>query len=68
MKITIEFNTFNADFEDNYFEAVAAVMEQAKEKVIDCMMQPRLIGPGNINIPIKDINGNRIGVLEIIEQ
>jgi len=65
MKITIEFNTLNADFEDNRIDAVIRIMEQAKEKVIDCMMRPIPIGPGNINIPIKDINGNRIGVLEI---
>jgi hypothetical protein len=65
MKITIEFNTLNADFEDNRIDAVARIMEQAKEKVIDCMTTPIPSGPENINIPINDINGNRIGVLEI---
>ncbi len=65
MKITIEFNTLNADFEDNRIDAVIRIMEQAKSRVIDCMIKPIPSGPGNINIPIKDINGNRIGVLEI---
>jgi hypothetical protein len=65
MKITIEFNTLNVDFEDNRIDAVVRIMEQAKEKVIDCMLKPILSGPGAINVPIKDINGNRIGVLEI---
>jgi len=65
MKITIEFNTLNADFEDNRIDAVIRIMEQAKEKVIACMLKPIPSGPGSVNSPIKDINGNRIGVLEV---
>jgi hypothetical protein len=62
MKITIEFDTENADFEDNRLMAVTRIMQQAKSKVMDCLYD-NYNGP--IRVPVKDVNGNRVGVLEI---
>ena len=41
--------------------AVTRIMKSVKEKVLDCVFD----GVGPIRTPIKDINGNRVGVLEI---
>ena len=62
MKIAIEFNTLNADFEDNRIDAIIHIMEQAKEKVIDSLLTNNI---AITRVPIMDINGNRIGVLEV---
>lgn len=61
MKITIEFDTENAEFEDNRMMAVTRIMKKVNQKVLDCVFD----GIGPIRTPIKDINGNRVGVLEI---
>jgi hypothetical protein len=65
MKITIEFNTSNPYFESDYGNAVNRIMKQARLMVMDCLTKPIPSGPAPINIPIKDMNGNRVGVLEI---
>ena len=61
MKINIEFDTDNAAFEDDRFGEVTRIITRAKEKVMDCLND----GCG-IRVPIKDTNGNRVGVLEIV--
>lgn len=61
MKITIEFDTENAAFEENRFDEVERILKIVNKKVMKCMDD----GVGPIRTPIKDINGNRVGVLEI---
>ena len=61
MKITIEFDTETAEFEDNRLMSVTRIMQKVKEKVLDCVYD----GVGPIRTPIKDVNGNRVGMLEI---
>lgn len=61
MKINIEFDTENAAFEDNRFAEVNRILTQVKEEVMDCLND----GCG-IQVSIKDTNGNRVGVLEIV--
>jgi len=63
MKITIEFNTENAAFEDDRFGEVSRILKNANKRVMDCLED----GTGFIRVPIKDINGNRrVGILEIV--
>jgi putative methionine-R-sulfoxide reductase with GAF domain len=59
MKIVIKFDTNNAAFEDNFLMQVTKAIQQAKAAIID--------SENNIDIcrPIRDINGNRIGVVDI---
>lgn len=59
MKITIEFDTDNAAFEDNFLMAVTKALSQAKEAIIDSE------NTTTIRRPLKDTNGNRIGVVNI---
>mgnify|MGYP003647850177 FL=1 len=59
MKITIEFDTDNAAFEDNFLMSVTKTLQQAKEAIIDSENNT------TIRRPLKDINGNRIGVVNI---
>lgn len=61
MKINIEFDTENAAFEDNRFAEVSRILTRVKEEVMECLDD----GCG-IRVPIKDTNGNRVGVLEIV--
>ena len=61
MKITIEIDTESAAFEDDRFGEVTRILTRAKEEVMDCLDD----GCG-IRVPIKDTNGNRVGVLEIV--
>ena len=61
MKIVIEFDTETAEFEDNRLMSVTRIMQKVKEKVLDCVYD----GVGPIRTPIKDVNGNRVGTLEI---
>ena len=61
MKINIELNTDNAAFEDDRFGEVTRILQMAERKVMGCLYD----GSG-IRIPIKDSNGNRAGVLEIV--
>ena len=61
MKINIEFDTDNAAFEDDRFGEVTRILTRAKEKVTDSLNDCC-----GIRVPIKDTNGNRVGVLEIV--
>lgn len=61
MKIVIEYNTENADFEDNRMMTITRVMQKVKERVLDCVYD----GISPIRTPIKDKNGNRVGTIEI---
>jgi len=59
MKIVIEFDTNNAAFEDNFLMEVTKAIQQAKAAIIDSENNTQ------IRRPIKDTNGNRIGVVDI---
>ena len=59
MKIVIEFDTNNAAFEDNFLMEVTKAVQQAKAAIIDSENNTE------IRRPIKDTNGNRIGVVNI---
>jgi hypothetical protein len=59
MKIVIEFDTNNATFEDNFLMEVTKAIQQAKAAIIDSENNT------GIRRPIKDTNGNRIGVVNI---
>jgi hypothetical protein len=59
MKIVIEFDTDNAAFEDNFLMEVTKAVQQAKAAIIDSENNTQ------IRRPIKDTNGNRIGVVSI---
>ena len=61
MKINIEFDTDNAAFEDDRFEETSRILQMVEREVMDCLDD----GCG-IRVPIKDTNGNRVGVLEIV--
>ena len=61
MKITIEFDTENAAFEDDRFGEVSRILKKAEHEVMECLED----GCG-IRVPIKDINGNRAGILEVL--
>lgn len=52
-KIVISFNTDNAAFEDNGDGEVSAVLEQAE----------KIIASGNFEKPLRDTNGNKIGMV-----
>lgn len=59
MKITIEFDTDNAAFEDNFLMAVTKALAEAKETILDSENTTEL------RRMIKDINGNRIGTTSV---
>jgi hypothetical protein len=59
MKITIEFDTDNAAFEDNFLMEVTKTLQQAKGAIIDSENNT------GIRRPLKDTNGNRVGVIDI---
>ena len=59
MKIVIEFDTDNAAFEYNFLMEVTKAVQQAKAAIIDSENNTQ------IRRPIKDTNGNRIGVVNI---
>ena len=59
MKIVIEFDTNNAAFEDNFLMEVTKAIQQAKGAIIDSENNTQIYRP------IRDINGNRIGVVDI---
>jgi hypothetical protein len=59
MKITIEFDTDNAAFEDDFMLEVTKTLQQAKGAIIDSENNT------GIRRPLKDTNGNRIGVINI---
>ena len=59
MKITIKFDTNNVAFENNFLMQVTKAIQQAKAAIIDSENNT------DISRPIRDINGNRIGVVDI---
>lgn len=59
MIVNISFDTDNAAFEDRFFMAVTKTLVQAKEAIWDSE------NTTSIRRPLKDINGNRIGVVSI---
>ncbi len=59
MKIVIKFDTNNAAFENNFLMQVTKAIQQAKAANIDSENNT------DISRPIRDINGNRIGVVDI---
>ena len=59
MKIVIEFDTNNAAFEDNFLMEVTKAIQQAKSAIIDSRNNTQICRP------IRDIYGNRIGVVDI---
>jgi hypothetical protein len=59
MKIVIQFDTNNAAFENNFLMQVTKAIQQAKAAIIDSENNT------GIRRPIRDINGNRIGVVDI---
>ena len=59
MKIAIEFDTDNAAFEDDFMLEVTKTLQQAKGAIIDSENNT------GIRRPLKDTNGNRIGVINI---
>ena len=59
MKIVIKFDTNNAAFENNFLMQVTKAIQQAKSAIIDSENNT------GIRRPIKDTNGNRIGVVNI---
>lgn len=59
MIVNISFDTDNAAFEDSFLMAVTKALSQAKEAILDSE------NTTNIRRIIKDINGNRIGVVSI---
>lgn len=59
MKVQIEFDTDNAAFEDSFLIEVARVTRSIKEALLDSE------NTTTIRRPLKDSNGNRIGVVSI---
>ena len=59
MIVNISFDTDNAAFEDSFLMAVTKTLSQAKEAILDSE------NTTTIRRPLKDVNGNRIGVVSI---
>jgi hypothetical protein len=59
MNINISFATDNAAFEDNFLMEVTRVTRSIKEALIESE------NTHSFRRPLKDINGNRIGVISI---
>ena len=59
MKIVIKFDTNNAAFENNFLMQVTKAIQQAKAAIVDSENKTWTYRP------IRDINGNRIGVVDI---
>jgi hypothetical protein len=59
MKIVIKFDTNNAAFENNFLMQVTKAIQQAKAAIIDSENNTQIYRP------IRDIYGNRIGVVDI---
>jgi hypothetical protein len=59
MKIVIKFDTDNDSFDVNFLMQVTKAIQQAKAAIIDSENNTQIYRP------IRDINGNRIGVVDI---
>ena len=59
MIVNISLDTDNAAFEDSFLMAVTKTLSQAKEAILDSE------NTTTIRRPLKDVNGNRIGVVSI---
>jgi hypothetical protein len=68
MKITIEFNTETAAFEDNQFAEVDRILKLVGEYAYEHMLYPNYQLDRNINKghKIVDTNGNTIGKFKIV--
>ena len=68
MKITIEFDTDTAAFEDNQFAEVNRIIQQVGDYAYEHMLYPNYQLDRNINKchKIVDINGNTIGKFKIV--
>ena len=67
MKITIEFDTDTAAFEDNQFSEVNRIIQQVGDYAYEHMLYPnyQLDRNNNKGHKIVDINGNTIGKFKI---
>lgn len=67
MKIVIEIDTKNAACEDDRYDQVNRILGYANKRIIQCLDNGCLDDGclDDIRVPIKDINENRVGVLEI---
>ena len=67
MKITIEFDTDTAAFEDNQFAEVSRIIQQVGDYAYEHMLYPnyQLDRNNNKGHKIVDINGNTIGKFKI---
>ena len=67
MKITIEFDTDNAAFEDNQFTEVDRILKLVGEYAYEHMLYPnyQLESNNNKGHKIVDTNGNTIGKFKI---
>ena len=67
MKITIEFDTETAAFEDNQFREVDRILQQVGDYAYEHMLYPnyQLDRNNNKGHKIVDINGNTIGKFKI---
>ena len=67
MKITIEFDTDTAAFEDNQFAEVNRIIQQVGDYAYEHMLYPnyQLDRNNNKGHKIMDINGNTIGKFKI---
>ena len=67
MKITIEFDTDTAAFEDNQFREVNRIIQQVGDYAYEHMLYPnyQLDRNNNKGHKIVDINGNTIGKFKI---
>ena len=68
MKITIEFDTETAAFEDNQFREVDRILQQVGDYAYEHMLYPnyQLDRNNNKGHKIVDINGNTIGKFKIV--
>ena len=68
MKITIEFDTETAAFEDNQFGEVDRILQQVGDYAYEHMLYPnyQLDRNNNKGHKIVDINGNTIGKFKIV--
>ena len=59
MNVNISFDTNNAAFDDNFLMEATRVTRSIKEAMLDSD------NTTTIRRPLKDVNGNRIGVISI---
>jgi hypothetical protein len=66
MKITIQFYTDDASFEDDFHEAIKHALDQAKKKIRVQLKRPKsLCDAPEAADKIIDVNGNTIGYVSL---